>query len=181
MTRKTPLETRTKLLQATIQLITTDGANHLTLEAVAREAQVSKGGLLHHFATKEALFRGLIDLATQSWNERFADELAHEPEGQTGRWSRAYIRATFDREADETRLMLALTRVVAAYPDLIDVCRAIYAQPWEDAADDGLPEARALTIQVACDGLWLGEMAGIPLVPDALRAQVRAELLRLTQ
>ena len=180
MTKKAPQETRARLIQAAIDLVVAEGAAHLTLDAVARAAQVSKGGLLHHFPSKEALLRGIAERAEQLWRERFAHELAQEPEGQPGRWSRAYIRATFDRRAEETLLMQALTRVIAIYPALMESWREVYEKAWEQLTDDDLPEARALTIQVACDGIWLGEVAGLPLIPDNLRAHVRADLLRLT-
>jgi AcrR family transcriptional regulator len=181
MTKKTPEATRAKLLQAAITIIVEQGAAHLTLNAVAHTAQVSKGGLLHHFPTKEALLYGIDDLATQMWSTRLQHALAQEPEGQPGRWSRAYIRACFDRQPEENRVLLALTRIIGVYPHVIERWRAMYAQAGAHMSDDGLPAGRALTIHVACDGLWLGEMVGLPLIPDTQRAAVRADLLRLTR
>jgi|HigsolmetaAR202D_1030399.scaffolds.fasta_scaffold00471_2 Transcriptional regulator len=180
MTKKAPNETRAKLLQAAIKLLVNDGTSQFTLASVAEAAGVSKGGLLHHFPTKEALLRGLVERADQIWQQRFQQELEKEPEGTIGRWARAYIRATFDRGEEETELMLALTRVISAYPDLFIGPRSIYTQAWIQNIDDGLPRERALTIQVACDGLWLSEIAGIPIVPQELRVLVRSDLLRLT-
>jgi AcrR family transcriptional regulator len=178
---RAPQETRAKLLDATIAILVADGAAHLTLDAVAHQAQVSKGGLLHHFPTKEALLRGLAELAAQLWSERLGHELAQEPEGQAGRLSRAYIRATFDRPAEEINLMLALARVVSTEPVLLTHWREIYDQPSTAADDDGLPAGRALTIQIACDGLWFGDVTGMALVADSMREQIRTELLRLTR
>jgi AcrR family transcriptional regulator len=37
-----------------------DGLAHLAIEAVAREAGFSKGGVLYHFPTKESLIEGMI-------------------------------------------------------------------------------------------------------------------------
>ena len=42
-------------------MIRRDGAQALTLDAVAAEAGVSKGGVLYHFASKRALIDGLIE------------------------------------------------------------------------------------------------------------------------
>jgi AcrR family transcriptional regulator len=180
MTKKTPVETRAKLLQAAIKQLVTDGTSQFTLASVAENAGVSKGGLLHHFPTKEALLRGLVERADQIWQLRFQQELEKEPEGTSGRWARAYIRATFDRDEEELELMLALTRVISAYPDLFIGPHSPYNQGWSQNIDDGLPRARALTIQVACDGLWLSEIVGMPIVPHDLRNLVRTDLLRLT-
>lgn len=180
MTKKAPEATRAKLIEAAISIVVDQGAAALSLNAVAAAAQVSKGGLLHHFPTKDALLYAIDDLATHMWSVRLADALAQEPEGKAGRWSRAYIRAAFDRRPDENRVLLAVTRIVGICPAVIDRWRAIYDQAAADSSDDGLPDGRALTIQVACDGLWLGEMLGLQLIPDVQRAAVRADLLRLT-
>ena len=51
----------TQLLDAAIDVIRRDGARALTLDAVAAEAGVSKGGLLYHFASKRALIDGLLE------------------------------------------------------------------------------------------------------------------------
>lgn len=179
MTKKAPNETRAKLLQAAIKQLVTDGTSQFTLASVAESAGVSKGGLLHHFPTKEALLRGLVERVDQIWERRFQQELEKEPEDTTGRWARAYIRATFDRDEEELELMLALTRVIGAYPDLFIGPDSPY-QGWSQNIDDGLPRERALTIQVACDGLWLSEITGMPIVPHEVRNLVRTDLLRLT-
>lgn len=59
MTQKNP-ETRSRLLQAAFAiLVEEDGL--LTLDAVAKRVGVSKGGLIHHFPTREALVEGVVE------------------------------------------------------------------------------------------------------------------------
>ena len=178
MTKKLPEATRAKLLQATVQVILQEGAINLTLDAVARESQVSKGGLLHHFPTKAKLLEGLSELAADIWTQRLERELTRESEGTPGRWCRAYIRATFEREAIEADLINALSRVVSAYPHVFD---DTYDKSWLIPDDnDGLPPGRAITIQLACDGLWLRELSGMPPIPEADIRLVYQELIKLT-
>ncbi|WP_045234099.1 TetR/AcrR family transcriptional regulator, partial [Deinococcus pimensis] len=57
---RAPDETRSKLLHAAARLIRDQGGARLTLDGVAEGARVSKGGLLHHYPTKDALVRGLV-------------------------------------------------------------------------------------------------------------------------
>ncbi|MCE1254760.1 MAG: TetR/AcrR family transcriptional regulator [Anaerolineae bacterium] len=179
MTRKTPLETRARIILAAIEIVVNKGAACLTLDAVAAAAGVSKGGLLHHFPTKEALLHGIDDRALQLWEERLACELAREAEGKPGRWSRAYIRASFDHLPEEAQVLQALARIIGVYPALLDRWRATYQQTCSYMIQDGLPEGRAVTIQVACDGLWLSEILGLPIISVEQRAAMRADLLRL--
>jgi AcrR family transcriptional regulator len=55
MTPKTPTQTRERLLDATLTTLRAQGAAGLTLDAVAKEAGVSKGGLLHQCHQRTAL------------------------------------------------------------------------------------------------------------------------------
>lgn len=55
------LETRRRITDATVQIMLTRGFPQLTLEEVAKQANVSKGGLLYHFASKEELLMGVIE------------------------------------------------------------------------------------------------------------------------
>ena len=50
---------RDRILDAAEARLLQRGPAGLVLDAVAREAQVSKGGLLYHFPSKEALVAGL--------------------------------------------------------------------------------------------------------------------------
>lgn len=54
-----PPAARAKVLTAFATLIVEQGERAATLDAVAERAGVSKGGLLYHFATKDALVEGL--------------------------------------------------------------------------------------------------------------------------
>ncbi|HEU4325968.1 MAG TPA: TetR/AcrR family transcriptional regulator [Roseiflexaceae bacterium] len=178
MTKKAPRETRLKLLWATVAVILGEGAAHLTLDAVAREACVSKGGLLHHFPTKKHLLQGLIEFSVQTWEQRLAQELALEPDDKPGRWCRAYIRTCLDLSAEEANLTLALTKATSVFPE----CFADFQnKTWPRINDDGLPPGRALVIQSACDALWLNELTGMPPLNQIELAQMRTELMRLTE
>ena len=71
---------RAQLLDAAVAVIRRDGAAALTLDAVAAEAGVSKGGVLYHFASKRALIDGLLsrwldDFEAQLTGEDFARRL----------------------------------------------------------------------------------------------------------
>ncbi len=52
---------RRKILEAAAKLADDTGPGSLSLEAVAKEAGISKGGLLYHFPSKAALMRGLVE------------------------------------------------------------------------------------------------------------------------
>lgn len=87
--------TRARILAAAETLARTAGPANLSLDAVASQAGVSKGGLLYHFPSKNALMEALVN--------DFIDRLdrAVRSEEETGRPNaaiHAYI-AQFRREA----------------------------------------------------------------------------------
>ncbi len=53
--------TKAAIIAAALAIIARDGAGRLTLDAIARESGVSKGGLLHQFPTKRAVLAALLD------------------------------------------------------------------------------------------------------------------------
>jgi AcrR family transcriptional regulator len=83
--------TRDNLLKAAEEVVVTDGAQALTLDAVYKRAGVSKGGLLYHFPNKEALIDGMIErYIERSRAEEEALRNIHEP-AVPGASSRATI------------------------------------------------------------------------------------------
>ncbi|MCA9997886.1 MAG: TetR/AcrR family transcriptional regulator, partial [Anaerolineales bacterium] len=59
--RRTAVETREIIFEACSSILRCDGLASLTLDAVAEEAGLSKGGLLYHFPSKVALIEGLFE------------------------------------------------------------------------------------------------------------------------
>jgi len=57
------------ILDAAEAIVIQSGAAHMTLDAVAKEAGVSKGGLMYNFPTKEALLQAMIDRMVEHFEE----------------------------------------------------------------------------------------------------------------
>ena len=76
--KRQPDITQQRLLDVAGELVTESGVMALTLEAVAKRAGVSKGGLLHHFPTKDALLIAVLEPRGRQAVERFF------PEGLSG-------------------------------------------------------------------------------------------------
>jgi TetR/AcrR family transcriptional repressor of nem operon len=63
--KPTPVDTRTGLLDAAERLVLAQGLSATSVEAIAREAGVTKGAFFHHFKSKDAL--GVA--AAEHWSE----------------------------------------------------------------------------------------------------------------
>ena len=181
-------DTHQKLLDAAERIVLGEGAGRLTLDAVAREAGVSKGGLLYHFPSKEKLVAEMVEhLAV----ERFERELdrrvqrsgaREKDESGDGSWVRAYVEATFEPEDEERNLAVqsGLFAAVANDPALLDPLRERYGALQERAENDGVDPALATIARLASDGLWFLELFDIPGVEGELREEVLTRLRMIT-
>jgi AcrR family transcriptional regulator len=179
---KAAAATRDRLLQATTHIIQTQGVERLTLDAVAKEAQVSKGGLLYHFASKEALVMGVIQYLMDDFDAAIARELAQDnaPDAP-GRWLRAYVKATFNYNSLPTTLISNLLSAVTLNPELWQPVQSQYDDWQQQLQASGLDPVRASLVRFAADGLGTSELFGMALPDESLRQQLLEMLLALIQ
>jgi AcrR family transcriptional regulator len=160
-------DTRAKLLDAASAVIRRAGPQALTLDAVAAQAGVSKGGLLYHFKSK----RELLDALVARWMDDFQDDI----DAQSGSFARRYVAASDGAKAEEAGLLAALV----ADPAVLATVRDRHVS-WQDrvVAEGGDP-VDATVARLAADGLWLADLLGIAPPEGDLRARVLARLLEL--
>ncbi len=179
-------DTKSRIIGAAEEVVLRDGVARLTLEAAAAEAGLSKGGVLYHFPTRDALVAAMVDEIIEEFDRDILDHL--ENDDGPGAFARAYIRATMapgsprpDRQDRQDRLGAALIAAAAAQPSLLVPLQAA-ADRWQARmADDGLDPALATVVRLACDGLWLCDLFGLAAPSSGLRTDLGARLERLTQ
>ncbi|MFI9721843.1 TetR/AcrR family transcriptional regulator [Streptomyces sp. NPDC052396] len=170
---------RDQLLDAVERLLAHRGVDALRLDAVATEAGVSKGGLLHHFPSKLALIQGVV--------ERLADrfEAGLPPPGAppgafTRAWLTTTVPATADGERTADQVPLALL-AAAGGPGVLEVLRERYTGWQQRLEQDGLDPAVSTLVRMAVDGWWTARLLGLAAPDDALHTQLHQLLYELTQ
>jgi AcrR family transcriptional regulator len=174
MARKTQRQT---ILEAASRVTARDGALNLTLEAVAKEAGVSKGGLLYHFPNKEALISSMIDKHLASWSK--AVEAAKD--NAKGAFTRAFVKTTANPPELETELSSGLLAAVALNPELLEPVKKHYAAWQEEIENDGINPVTATLVRLAVDGLYFSEVFDLAPPKGKLRKQLEARLLAMTK
>ena len=176
---------REHILDAADGVVRQEGAAHLTLEAVAERAGVSKGGLLYHFKTKELLLQAMVDRHFDLLSERHAAALATLPPGP-GRELKAFVRvaATHEKCAEERRAGCSMLAATANDPRLLAPFRRF--QTWrlrliEEATAAGLPFTRMALASLALDGLTLLEMLQLSPYDATQRRAILEDILRLIE
>jgi AcrR family transcriptional regulator len=185
-------DVRTRVLDAAEAIVLARGVNGLTLEAVARDAGVSKGGLLYHFASKEALLDAMLRRLAGLMEAQYEAGVAAQPEGP-GRVARACLEWGFG-EADpsgeaplhacDERHDRAAAVFLAAFhhdPALLEPIRAVVARIRAEIEGDGLPPGVGHAINAACDGMLLARLFRLYEPGPQERARTRAALARMLE
>lgn len=178
---KAPQQLRQTLLTCAANIIAEEGLGSLTLDKVVKGTGISKGGLQHHFPSKEALINAVfIDLQQQFIAEINAG-IACDP-NPTGRATRAWVNSCGRMMPDEEQAInRALLAAMFADPHL----RASWAHFINDflPRDEATPEfaEQLLLCRLAADGLWFATLCGYHNVTTEQRQTLLARLLTLTE
>jgi AcrR family transcriptional regulator len=170
---------RERIIDAAEQVVIEAGAGHLTLEAVASKAGVSRGGLLYHFPDKEALLKGMLDRLKRQIDEGRTKRRSELPAGPD-RESIVYVQTFLTEGASEYRHVTAAILASGAHaPELLAKARENCRQSLNDLTRDGLRSERAAVIMLATHGLRLMEMLSLSPFDAEERVSIVTELLAL--
>lgn len=156
--KNNPQQLRHTLLNTTKTLIATEGISGLSMQKVADGAGVSKGGLFHHFKSKDELIYTVIQLYINKLNAAILEDIAIY--GQTtGAFTKAYVRVFFDNTdigltSDWSGLIYAIST------------QKILNELWQSWLDEKLQQfhhtdsnIQLSLVRYAVDGIWLSTTA----------------------
>lgn len=178
-----PPRARESVLDAFARILAEDGERAATMDATSRAAGVSKGGLLYHFSSKEALEAGLIDRMETLAAEDIA-QIKESPEGAVA----AFMRTSLHTGTPLDNAIVAVSRLAQnGNAPAIAALRRI-RDLWEDALRPFARDETALQlVMLVSDGLYFNNALTVGSVPgpaptdaelDALIALVQAATRR---
>lgn len=175
-TGRGPEDTRRLILDAAQDVVASHGAK-ATLDDVASAAGLTRGAVLYHYSSKNALWSALVEHVLATFRASVVELL--EPQESPGRLARAFIAASLDGDRiDEVGRRLFLLASLAVAPGVQEAVAADNAS-WKAAfADDGLSPGARMVIANSVDGAALA--AGWGLAPSRQDLQaLKEELQRL--
>ncbi len=164
---------RQAILDAAEALASEVGANHMSLDAVAARAGISKGGLLYQFPSKVALLQGLL--------ERYVERLeapqkrgrkTNAKSSEASRLLAARLAARGKEDvAKQRRGSFGMIAAIAERPALLDPIRAAHDRIWKRLADTSKDPELALLTWFALEGLLFVELFGTSPLSKAARGK----------
>lgn len=160
---------RPNILDAAFAVVSSQGAAHLTIDAVADAAGVSKGGLLYHFPNKRALLLGMLETML----ERYA------PEATAGQLVPEHIEREKNQTEAEAAAGIAILAAASEDPTLLDPARGRIEQLFQDAQTSYVDGELAHLLLLAVEGMRFLKMLKLWPVSEAEDQALQARLAQL--
>lgn len=149
-----PARARDTVLDAFEALLADDGERAATMDATARRAGVSKGGLLYHFASKEALGAALIDRLRILVDEDI-EAITTASEGVV----EYYIRTSVAADHSLDRTLLAVARLAQSGDTAAAAALHDMRRRWADAVRPHVRDEAALAlVLLVSDGMYFNSL-----------------------
>lgn len=173
-------QSRDGMLDAAEEVVLRDGIGRLTLDAVAKQANLSKGGLMHHFPTKDALIDAMVRRKVDAWRTECEDAIERQPPGP-GRVLRAMVGLCLD-DTDtcgdtECRRCFVLVAALVHDPKHVQPLRAVHRHLAALVEADGLPPGLGEAVHLALSGLWYERMFDLTTFTPESLSQIRRSLV----
>lgn len=171
--------TKQKLLDAATDIIMDQGVHQLTLDEVAKTAGVSKGGLLYHYPSKEALLTAIVERLQTEQNELYAS-LQQEGYGPVEAFVRLFDetklhpeRATIQIDVEKMIAFLTLFAVDQEYADRWKRDLDTFFAHFQQTSDP----AETMIIRYALEGMMMSEHFNVGVPQAELKQEVISRLI----
>jgi AcrR family transcriptional regulator len=168
---------RERVLSAAVDIVARDGSSHLTMDAVAAESGLSKGGVLYHFPSKETLLAAMLDHALAGYEQRWQTNQEEHDDSALQAW----IRAEQEESPAVRSLAQALLANAAEAPALLEPARVLTKQVLKRIRKESADADLAVLLMYSAEGMRLSSMLDLSPFKPAQRARLSKRLLELAQ
>ncbi len=157
-----PPHAREKVLDAFEALVIEGGERAATMDATAQSAGVSKGGLIYHFPSKEALEAGLIE----RMDRLVADDVAAMAAWEAGILD-AFIRSSTEVDTPLDRAIVAVSRLASTGSEPAQEAMSRMRELWRTVLSTAIPDPTSVTLALlVADGVYFNSALTLGAVPD---------------
>jgi len=173
------LNSRDLIIDAAEAIVAEVGAAHLTLDAVAAKAQISKGGLMYHFPNKDHLLRAMVARLIDRFNQMRSKAQARVGD-KPAAMLKAHVTTTLSQPR-VSRLAAAILAAAANEPKLLKPMRDYYSKRFEQFEEAGLRIEDVAVVMLATTGLSMFEQLRISPFNGKQRRRIIEKLMSLIE
>ena len=175
------------LCEAAIRIAGRDGIAALSLDSVAQEAGVTKGGLLYHFKSKEELVQATLEHFARAGRQMLLEQIASDPAPHL-RWARGFVSILFpsvdqlkntpegiSRDA-LTSFLIAMFSVASDKRFDLGPMQRLGHEFRNNLLEDEETGIEQMLVWLTIDGLLVWQMLGLIDPDEPLFAQIGATL-----
>jgi AcrR family transcriptional regulator len=171
---------RDDILDAAKRVAGREGAANLTLDKVAKECGLSKGGLLYNFRSKDALLEGMLERLLEQ-NEAMMTSESSALAGEPNVTIRSLLRCIACHQTADPQVYLSIIAASVQNPALLEPLKAKLARYHEEILKESDDPTLTLLLLAAADGLLLNNVLGIAPYSNATRNELFQRLLSLSE
>ncbi len=155
---------REKLLDMAEEIVVTQGASALTIDAVAKAMGISKGGVQYCFGNKDALIDAMFERWGQSYDEIFEKTVKGDdsPEGHV----LAHMQAIHQHDKVAMAKGAALMASLLQTPEYLESTRQWYRERIANLDTSTEKGKRARLIFLATEGAFMMRYFGLMEIDD---------------
>lgn len=142
-------DTKDVIHKAAVKVIAQQGINNFSINKVCEVANISKGGFLYHFPSKDDLLSSL-----QQYIVDFASEIILAERNKRDSYTEAFIYGCY--EVSKTEEVKAYTSLLNYHvgPDVDEVWSDFYTRVFAKLETE-LPPAWITLLNIVADGIWI--------------------------
>ncbi|MCR9258777.1 MAG: TetR/AcrR family transcriptional regulator [Pseudomonadaceae bacterium] len=171
---------RAVILEAAASIVEQSGAAHLTIDAVAAAAGVSKGGVLYHFPSKQALLEGMLESFLAQIANRTKAYRDADSSGKNVALT-ARINEQYEQSPAQKAMGRAILAAAAEDPEMLTPAREESLVAFKEAAAGSAHAEMGWVLLLAVEGLRLLEMLKLLPLSRGERHRLHLELLELAR
>lgn len=169
-----------KILDATNKIISEKGLSSFTLDEVAKEAGISKGGLLYHYPSKDKLMAGLIENYMKVIDSMISKSDDNSSNESMADWFISYVREQLNQTIINSNIANGILAAVALNPELLKPVLESRKQMYARQIKSKDP-ILTLILGFACDGIVFSNLLGIDVIPAETKIELEKRLVSLLE
>lgn len=170
-----PAHAREAVLAAAEAIVKDIGAANLTFDELVRRSGITRGGIVYHFRSKEALLEALVEHDLEQWRQCVAEQRSRTT-GPAADLA-AYIASSTEPDPEASRLCAGLLSAASSSKALNEPWRRYFAQHHIGVNRKRADPVLATLLSLAAEGLFWQETLGLsPLGASERRAVVQRML-----